>query len=436
MLHKSKIKKTEKTKVGENVVEKVNENVVEKVNENVVENVMENVVELIKKKKGRPRKTPVIDVDVDVVELVEKKKRGRKKKEKGDEVIKPKKKRGRKVAVKYYSSETRKVLNGFSVPINIPNKNQSILHLDIKDEIEIKNKEPYEILTEDCYAKYNELNDDLYDCIENDNNVEDLYEKRLLARSVPIEYPTLKPEIKINCDKSSKSSKSDKDENYYKVLGNYFENTWVEKINVCCWWCCHTFDNIPIGLPVDYNIKTNRFRLKGVFCSFGCMLAYNDPISVKYKSLINFLYRRLTGNDCSGLQHTYNCEFIEDKNIRDNYIKAISSYIEQPLKKAPLRCTLEMFGGNLSINEFRNCIKESKIYTMIDYPMFISRDYIKEVDINKVKIANAMVFTDVKITKDIKRDNQKIEAAKIRVKAEKVKMKEVKQFGIDQFINS
>ena len=87
----------------------------------------EDVV-IIKRKKGRPRKEVVENVPA-VPE--EKKKRGRKKKEVVVEEIKKKKKRGRKAAVKYFSSSIRKKIPLTTV---LQDKNNYILHLDVKDE--------------------------------------------------------------------------------------------------------------------------------------------------------------------------------------------------------------------------------------------------------------------------------------------------------------
>ena len=38
-----------------------------------------------------------------------------------------------------------------------------------------------------------------------------------------------------------------------------------------------------------------------------------------------------------------------------------------------------MFGGQLDINEFRENFKENKIFKMVEYPMFISNDYMEEI---------------------------------------------------------
>ncbi len=104
-------------------------------------------------------------------------------------------------------------------------------------------------------------------------------------------------------------------------------NSWPSSTSVYCWWCSHPFNTTPCSLPIEY--KNNTFTVFGVFCSPECATAYNfdDTNSgcdlwERY-SLLNFLYRKI-----------YN-----DKSLK--------------IKSAPPRQTLKIFGGNLSIKEFR-----------------------------------------------------------------------------------
>ena len=68
---------------------------------------------------------------------------------------------------------------------------------------------------------------------------------------------------------------------------------WLYHTDVCCWWCCHEFQTVPLGLPLKY--KDNKYLIKGVFCTFGCMLAYDEIYNLSSKYLINQLYKDLTG---------------------------------------------------------------------------------------------------------------------------------------------
>ena len=115
-----------------------------------------------------------------------------------------------------------------------------------------------------------------------------------------------------------------------------------------CWWCCHSLDTgvIPIAMPYNYNEYTKKFKVKGIFCSFNCCLAYNQ-------SRKNYSRQ----SDCSVLLH-----FLYKKMTKD-YKR---SYNFHP---APKREVLMMFGGLLSIHEFRktfSCITECNI---LEYPL-------------------------------------------------------------------
>jgi hypothetical protein len=436
-----------------------------------------NVTIEIKKKKGRPRKNPLLEIKP--VEEVEKKKRGRKKKEKVEEEPKIKKKRGRKAALKYFSSTIRKKM---PLTASIHDNDKSILHLNIKeDNNDLKKQITYDVLkneyissipkinkegnviwdienNENLHTNINEPsdiitskdksvvtyedNDILYDYIEQSNenqlDVEELYEKRLAIRLRQDnnlmeklqnlhQDDTLISRLLNNMEKKIESNKvnvnvkhtdNDNDtrkQGFFKVLKIFVENEkWLDKTNVCCWWCCHNFDTVPIGIPVDYNSKTNKFRVKGIFCGFSCLLAYkksnNTFCTPRITSLITFMYKKLTGklpNTSSDslknlLSITPNLSEIFDKNnqddvkLKEQYINSITSFITIPLKEAPSRSTLKMFGGDLSIEEFRNSTKESKIYKMINYPISISRDYVEEVDLQKIKDVNTLFFNQSK----------------------------------------
>ena len=160
------------------------------------------------KKKGRPRKVPLL-TDLTISEKpeseeVEKKKRGRKKKEKVEEEAKPKKKRGRKAAVKFYSSSIRK-----KIPLTtiIQDNDKSILHLDIKDQPDKTEdvlfdvaKGEYSGSNPDVILESSQISelrpdktgqdtqkDELEEYIDNENlmsvqSISDLYEKRLQTR--------------------------------------------------------------------------------------------------------------------------------------------------------------------------------------------------------------------------------------------------------------
>jgi hypothetical protein len=452
-------------------------------------------VKLIKKKKGRPRKNP-IEVKSEVLDNVntEKKKRGRKKKEKGEEEIKQKKKRGRKAALKFFSSTIRK-----KIPLStlIYDNDKSILHLDIKDDKDIQsskiditydvlkneyNKEDFATLSETLnnmtLAKSinsnteneneNESeseNDILCEYLDNNNiDITELYEKRLQYRlkedNQLIEnlenlhndnnlLNKLVTSVNKKIQDKSSNISSNKDDvrkkGFFMILSEYINMTeWHVQTDVCCWWCCHTFDTIPIGLPLEWSSKFKKYRVKGIFCSFACVLAYHCDYNLNSntKTMIIDLYKKLTGgypvekkeDFISMLYKNTKIKelFKNDETYKEEYIKTLSSLIEHELEKAPPRCSLKMFGGELDINEFRNASKERKIYKMIEYPMYISRDYIEEVDLQNLKNVNKNLFEKQHNTLHANTlSDKRLEEAKIRVNSSSVV---VTNNSIDRFI--
>ena len=120
------------------------------------------------------------------------------------------------------------------------------------------------------------------------------------------------------------------------------DKVWPDKTNISCWWCCHKFDNTPCSLPYSY--KKDKFHVKGVFCSFNCAASYNfslndDNVYERY-SLLNLMYKKL-----------YYRKFIK-------------------INLSPPRESLKLFGGYLSIEEFReNSLKNDKLFNLIDPPL-------------------------------------------------------------------
>jgi len=110
----------------------------------------------------------------------------------------------------------------------------------------------------------------------------------------------------------------------YKELNK--TESWPCSTSIYCWWCCHPFNEAPCALPYDY--KDKKFHVYGIFCSPECAASYNfdngvtEEVWERY-SLLNFMYRKINN----------------DKNIK--------------IKLASPRQTLKIFGGSLSMKDFR-----------------------------------------------------------------------------------
>lgn len=100
---------------------------------------------------------------------------------------------------------------------------------------------------------------------------------------------------------------------------------WEKSTDIKCWWCSYNFDTIPCSIPFKY--IDDKFEVFGCFCGFNCALAYINESNIDKKeekiSLLNLLYRKI-----------YN------KN--------------DTIVPAPKKEILTDYGGNLTIEEFRN----------------------------------------------------------------------------------
>lgn len=95
--------------------------------------------------------------------------------------------------------------------------------------------------------------------------------------------------------------------------------------NIVCWWCCHTFTTIPIGLPEKY--YCDIFYVIGYFCSFSCCMAYNLSLNdSKIWERVSLLY----------------------------YLRNKVCNTTNEICVAPPKYLLKMFGGELDIEEFRH----------------------------------------------------------------------------------
>jgi hypothetical protein len=95
-----------------------------------------------------------------------------------------------------------------------------------------------------------------------------------------------------------------------------------------CWWCCHPFENKALELPYRYDEKRNKFTVCGKFCSWNCMKAfalsrYGDVRGGIICGNITMMRRKMYG-------------------------------IFSGLRAAPDRYRLNVFGGDMTIEEFRS----------------------------------------------------------------------------------
>ena len=114
--------------------------------------------------------------------------------------------------------------------------------------------------------------------------------------------------------------------------------------NSHCFWCCHSIDNVVYSMPYNYDTVNDSYFVFGSFCSLQCANAYNFSVHGssdkvwEINSWIQMLGKRY------GFTNT--------------------------IRPAPSKYLLKMFGGNLTIDEFREAhIKSDKTYVLNIPPM-------------------------------------------------------------------
>ena len=136
-----------------------------------------------------------------------------------------------------------------------------------------------------------------------------------------------------------------------------------------CFWCCHSIDNhMAYSMPYNYDAVNDNYFVFGSFCSLQCANAYNFSVHGssdkvwEINSWIQMLAKRY------GFTNT--------------------------IRPAPSRYLLKMFGGNLTIEEFREAhLNSDKTYILNIPPMIsinssseiLNTSYLEKISDNKKK---------------------------------------------------
>lgn len=123
----------------------------------------------------------------------------------------------------------------------------------------------------------------------------------------------------------------------------FSKGVWPEKTNIKCWWCTLSFDSVPCFVPTK--MVSGKYTVLGCFCSFNCAMAYNlysleqnQHDRLRKCSLLNSLYYEIHG---------------EPKEI-----------LPSPPKE-----TMIMYGGKLTVEQYRDLIKDCNVSSYkIIYP--------------------------------------------------------------------
>jgi len=139
----------------------------------------------------------------------------------------------------------------------------------------------------------------------------------------------------------------------FEMMTQFTEmNVWPQKTDICCWWCKHQFNTMPIAIPSDY--IQSKFMVYGCFCSFNCSLAYmydeSDPKVWERVRLLKELSQEM------------------------GTVLNINKY-------APSWKILTKFGGVVSIDQFRDGFVTNLNTSVLDYPI-VSRKSQLEIHAN------------------------------------------------------
>lgn len=150
---------------------------------------------------------------------------------------------------------------------------------------------------------------------------------------------------------------------FIDFIDSHKNNKWPKKTNIDCLWCCHSFNNTPVGIPIKK--EDNAYTMFGCFCSPNCAAAYN--FDSKYTS--NEIWERYS------------------------LLNILYGSMEEPIKIAPPRLSLKKFGGKFTIEEFReSCKNKNYDYELIMPPLRSIIPTLEEVNIDADE--NHIVTTD------------------------------------------
>jgi hypothetical protein len=221
-----------------------------------------------------------------------------------------------------------------------------------------------------------------------------------------------KPEMQEKHEKQDKKNITDgtsqqSEIDYYSLkstlLVQYKDSSEVKNIpqtsDSACFWCCHVFSTRPVVLPIR---DTGEYlQVTGNFCCPECACAYlfdmKQDSHTRWEQMA--LLYRVYGEACQGKIHP-----------------------------APSKNVLKLFGGNLSINEYRNLINSHKVRIDIHLPPMVS--ILATMDTKPIDFYDASLTKGV--TETVKERLQKAEEV---LRLRRTKPLKAWESTLDSFIN-
>jgi hypothetical protein len=113
---------------------------------------------------------------------------------------------------------------------------------------------------------------------------------------------------------------------------------------VWCWWCCHPFEGPEKHYPHKYDDRRRRFSTTGHFCSWSCVKAWAID---------------------RGGARAGECQMYIALMRKHEYGRYV------PCFAAPKRQALQVFGGTLTIEEFRAGFQKEPVSVLLPYEAYI-----------------------------------------------------------------
>jgi hypothetical protein len=114
-----------------------------------------------------------------------------------------------------------------------------------------------------------------------------------------------------------------------------------DRVDIACFWCCHSFEHKPVILPI--RDQGEYIQVSGNYCSPECAMSHlfdqRQDAYARWEqlSLLNRLYGSMN-----------------------------------PLRPAPPKQILKLFGGPMSIEEYRSLLQSAKLRVDIHLPPMVS----------------------------------------------------------------
>lgn len=125
---------------------------------------------------------------------------------------------------------------------------------------------------------------------------------------------------------------------------------WPLKTDLLCHNCCHSFDTTPVPLPYSYDRIRNIYMCRGVYCSWQCAKAFN-------MGNMPHAGRGNVNMNISLLAHRMWIKYIrEESGTQDepSVYTTLRLYTKYHIEPARNRDVLRVFGGTMTIEEYRN----------------------------------------------------------------------------------